>query len=68
VGLRALLHGEPAVAVVGEACTTGEAVAAVAATRHDVVVLDIRLGAAEEEGIELCVGSAGSPADCPCSC
>jgi DNA-binding NarL/FixJ family response regulator len=53
-GLRALLQSVPEVAVVAESGTTGEAVAAVAGARPDVVVLDIRLGATEEEGIELC--------------
>lgn len=51
--LRALLESDPGVAVVGEAGSTADALAAVARTRPEVVLLDVRLGTGEE-GVELC--------------
>jgi DNA-binding NarL/FixJ family response regulator len=42
-GIRALLDAEPGIAVVGEAADGEEAVAVCAATRPDVVLMDIRM-------------------------
>jgi two-component system response regulator DevR len=53
-GLRALLQTEPALALVDEAGSPAGAVAAVARSRPDVVILDIRLDAGTDNGIELC--------------
>ena len=43
VGLRKILDGEPDMAVVGEAEDGSQAVAAAAALRPDVVLMDIRM-------------------------
>jgi two-component system, NarL family, response regulator DevR len=52
-GLRALLERNGAI-VAGEAATSAEAVAVVACSRPEVVVLDLRLGSSDRDGIELC--------------
>lgn len=43
-GLRALLSGEPGIAVIAEAVTADEAVAAAARERPDVVLMDLQFG------------------------
>ncbi|MFD2673729.1 response regulator [Gulosibacter bifidus] len=43
-GLRAVLHAQPQIAVVADAASCDEALAAVAAHQPDVVVTDLRLG------------------------
>jgi two-component system response regulator DevR len=54
-GLRSMLDREPTVDVVGEAATPDEALTAVAETRPDIVLLDLRLGGdSEAEGLTLC--------------
>ena len=53
-GLRALLRTEPSVVVLGEAGTTAEALAVVARSRPDVVILDVRLVDGILRGVELC--------------
>lgn len=45
-GLRALLTGEPGIAVIGEAATADEAVSAAARDRPDVVLMDLQFGGA----------------------
>lgn len=52
VGVRAVIEAEPDLVVVGEAATSGEAMAGVASTRPDVVVVDLQLG--QDDGIEVC--------------
>lgn len=52
LGLRTLLDVEPDLSVVGEAGTEAEALAAAAATRPDVAVIDIQL--ASGNGIDVC--------------
>ncbi|HWR86243.1 MAG TPA: response regulator transcription factor, partial [Rhodoglobus sp.] len=42
-GFRSLLEAEPDIEIVGEAGTGAEAVSLVAATRPDVVLMDIRM-------------------------
>ncbi|NEK56492.1 response regulator transcription factor [Geodermatophilus sabuli] len=46
-GLRALLEGQPDLAIVAEAAGAAEADAAVARTRPDVVLMDLNLGPGE---------------------
>ncbi|MBM0126912.1 MadR family response regulator transcription factor [Pimelobacter simplex] len=54
-GLSSVLEREADLHVVGEAATPAQALAVVAATRPDVVLLDLRLSASgDNEGIELC--------------
>jgi two-component system, NarL family, response regulator DevR len=54
-GLRAVLEREPDLHVVGEAGTPAEAVAAVAASRPHVVLLDLKLTAGPQtDGLEVC--------------
>jgi DNA-binding NarL/FixJ family response regulator len=52
LGLRALLEGEPDIAVVGEAGTAAEAVEAVGRLQPDLVLMDIRLP--DQSGITAC--------------
>ncbi|WP_241976451.1 response regulator transcription factor, partial [Cryobacterium sp. TMT2-18-2] len=52
IGLAALINAEADLEVVGEAATRRQAVARVAATRPDVVVLDVRLP--DGSGIDAC--------------
>lgn len=59
-GLRALLRGVPHIRVVDEAATAAAALVAVARHQADVVVLDIRLGAGVEDGLDLCRRLAGT--------
>jgi DNA-binding NarL/FixJ family response regulator len=51
-GLRDLLDGEPGIEVVAEAGGVGEALARIAATAPDVVVVDMRLP--DGDGVSLC--------------
>jgi two-component system, NarL family, response regulator DevR len=54
-GLRSVLERETDLEVVGEAASEAEAVAVVAATTPDVVLLDLKLSAGSEyEGLTLC--------------
>ena len=54
-GLRAVLEREPDLAVVGEAGTPADAVAAVAVARPHVVLLDLKLTAGPQpDGLEVC--------------
>ena len=54
-GLSSVLEREGDLRVVGEAATPAQALAVVAATRPDVVLLDLRLSpSGDNEGIELC--------------
>ncbi len=53
-GLHALLRTEPSVVVLGEAGTTADALTAVARSRPDVVILDVRLVNGVLRGVELC--------------
>ncbi len=53
-GLRSILEREPAVRVVGEAADRAEALTAVDRSQPEVVLLDLKLGASEAEGIDLC--------------
>ncbi|MGI5129946.1 MadR family response regulator transcription factor [Pseudonocardia sp. CA-107938] len=54
-GLRSVLEREPDLRVVGEAGTPEQAIAAVATTRPDVVLLDLRLSpSSDDEGIGVC--------------
>jgi two-component system response regulator DevR len=51
-GLRGLLESDLTIAVIGEASSADEAVAAAAATKPDVVVMDVRMPG--RSGIEAC--------------
>jgi DNA-binding NarL/FixJ family response regulator len=51
-GLRAVLEGYPGVAIVGEAGTAGEGLAAVLQHKPDVVLLDLRLP--DRSGLTVC--------------
>jgi CheY-like chemotaxis protein len=54
-GLRAVLEREPDLHVVGEAATPADAVAAVAAARPHVVLLDLKLTAGPQtDGLDVC--------------
>ncbi|MET0454959.1 MAG: response regulator transcription factor [Mycobacterium sp.] len=54
-GLRAVLERETDLEIVGEAASEAEAVAVVAATTPDVVLLDLKLSAGSDfEGLALC--------------
>src|SRR5689334_4695596 len=54
-GLRAVLEREDDLRVVGEAATPADAVAAVAATRPHVVLLDLKLTAGPQtDGLDVC--------------
>lgn len=54
-GLRSVLEREADIAVVGEAGTPDDAAAVVAATRPDLVLLDLKLSSAPGlEGLDLC--------------
>jgi DNA-binding NarL/FixJ family response regulator len=54
-GLSSVLEREADLRVVGEAATAAQALAVVAASRPDVVLLDLRLSpSGDNEGIELC--------------
>jgi two-component system response regulator DevR len=54
-GLRSVLEREADLRVVGEAGTSAQALAVVATSRPDVVLLDLRLSpSSENEGIDLC--------------
>lgn len=59
-GTAALLGTQPGLEVVGVASTVDEAVALIAATQIDVVLLDIRLGA--DSGLRLLQANLPSPA------
>jgi DNA-binding NarL/FixJ family response regulator len=52
IGLRSLLELEPDIVVTGEAADGAAAVAAAAALRPDVAILDVRMG--EVDGISAC--------------
>lgn len=63
-GLRSLLEREDDLVVVGEASSEPEAEAVVAATRPDVVLLDLKLSAGSEfEGLSLCTKLSGAHPD-----
>lgn len=51
-GVRELIDGEPDLVVAGEAGTAEEALARIPASRPDVALLDVRLGASS--GVEVC--------------
>jgi DNA-binding NarL/FixJ family response regulator len=53
-GLRTMLEHAGAVQVVGEAGTAAAAMAVVAETRPDVVLLDLKLGDDEQAGLAVC--------------
>lgn len=53
-GLRTMLERDGAVVVVAEAGTTEEAMAAVAESAPDVVLLDLKLGSDDEAGLRIC--------------
>lgn len=54
-GLRSVLERDESFCIVGEASTTAEAVAVVAAQLPDVVLLDLKLStSSDSEGLELC--------------
>lgn len=53
-GVGDLVEAEPGMTVVGEAGTTAEALEVVARVMPDVAVLDVRLGEANGNGIEVC--------------
>jgi DNA-binding NarL/FixJ family response regulator len=54
-GLRSLLEREPDLQVVGEASSSGEALAVVERTRPSIVLLDMKLSpAADNDGLSLC--------------
>jgi two-component system, NarL family, response regulator DevR len=63
-GLRSLLEREDDLVVVGEASSEAEAEAVVAATRPDVVLVDLKLSAGSDfEGLSLCAKLAGAHPD-----
>ena len=63
-GLRSLLEREDDLVVVGEASSEPEAVAMVAATRPDVVLVDLKLSAGSDfEGLSLCTKLSGAHPD-----
>lgn len=63
-GLRSLLEREDDLVVVGEASSEAEAVAMVAATLHDVVLVDLKLSAGSDfEGLSLCTKLSGAHPD-----
>jgi len=54
-GLRSVLEREADLRIVGEAGTSAQALAVVATSRPDIVLLDLRLSpSSENEGIDLC--------------
>jgi DNA-binding NarL/FixJ family response regulator len=54
-GLRSVLEREADLRIIGEAGSSGQALAVVATTRPDVVLLDLRLSpSTDTEGIDLC--------------
>jgi len=53
-GLRTMLERDGAVVVVAEAGTTEQALAAVAQSSPDVVLLDLKLGSDDEAGLRIC--------------
>ncbi|MEI2731722.1 MAG: response regulator transcription factor [Dermatophilaceae bacterium] len=54
-GLRSILEREPDVEVVGDAASSHEALAVVARTSPDVVVVDVKLSqSSDAEGLDLC--------------
>lgn len=63
-GLRSLLEREDDLVVVGEASSEAEAVAMVAATLPDVVLVDLKLSAGSDfEGLSLCTKLSGAHPD-----
>ncbi len=61
-GLRVMLDAEPDVTVVGEAADAATAQLVVSETKPDLVLLDLRLGADERSGLDLCATlRAGHP-------
>ncbi len=61
-GLRALVDGQPDLAVVGEAAGLDEALAVVPAQRADVVLMDLSLGAGEAGGAAVTAALRALPA------
>lgn len=60
-GLRSVLEREADLRVVGEAGTSAQALAVVATSRPDIVLLDLRLSpSSENEGIDLCARLTGA--------
>jgi len=53
-GLRSILQREASVTVVDDAADRAGAIAAVQRSQPEVVLLDLKLGASETEGIDLC--------------
>lgn len=63
-GLRSILDLEPDFAVVGEAATPADAIAAAGRLQPDVVLLDLKLSdSAPAEGLDICSALRGTYAD-----